>query len=138
MTTPRPRLLLADDDEDLRWGVARALRQRFDVIEARDGQRAIELLEGGAPFDGVITDLEMPRIDGEGVIAWLESHRPQLARRTLVLSGGTLARDGAAWRARFGARPVLIKPCSASRLLSAVAVPLKTPSAERVPALTSP
>ena len=64
MPATKPRLLLADDHEDLLREVTVLLRDDFDLVGvARDG---LELLESAAHLspDVVITDFKMPRLSG--------------------------------------------------------------------------
>ena len=63
--TVRPRVLVVDDEEIVRLVLARALRlSGFDVFEARDGLEALARMPVAAP-DLVLTDLNMPRCNGE-------------------------------------------------------------------------
>ena len=63
MSVPK-RLLLVDDDEDLRASLAEALEDSgYAVIQAPDGQKALELLEAEHP-DLVLLDLLMPVLNG--------------------------------------------------------------------------
>ncbi len=66
--SPTARLLLVDDDDDSRSMMARALRQvGHQVVEAEDGSeaKAFDL----TAFDVVLTDLQMPRVSGQEVLA---------------------------------------------------------------------
>jgi two-component system cell cycle sensor histidine kinase/response regulator CckA len=57
-------ILLVDDDDYVRRGVARALRARgYQVVEARDGETALRALDERTP-DLLVTDVVMPGIDG--------------------------------------------------------------------------
>ena len=61
-----PRILIVDDEEPLRSLVARALAMDgHETLTAEDGAAALDLLqaEGGA-FDLLLTDIEMPIMDG--------------------------------------------------------------------------
>jgi CheY-like chemotaxis protein len=80
------RILLADDDEQLR----RALRitltaQGYEVLQAHDGAEAIDLAANGHP-DLIVLDLGMPRVDGIDVI---RAVRAWSSVPILVLSGRT-------------------------------------------------
>jgi CheY-like chemotaxis protein len=67
------RVLVADDDPAIRMLVQRVLvRQGYEVLTANDGADAIEQLDRGG-FDLLVLDLMMPRVDGIGVIAHLQS-----------------------------------------------------------------
>src|ERR1700753_736259 len=58
------RVLLADDDPELRRAVTRTLeRGGFTVLSAEDGQRAAALLAEQS-FDALLTDVTMPKMNG--------------------------------------------------------------------------
>jgi DNA-binding NarL/FixJ family response regulator len=60
----RPRIVLADDSQDLVKMVARQLETEFDIVAAvNNGQRAIEMVAELAP-DLVVLDICMPILDG--------------------------------------------------------------------------
>lgn len=66
-------VLLVDDDETVRRLLARGLQQAgYDVLEAADGQLALEMLKRAPDFiDLVITDIRMPRFDGYQLAEWM-------------------------------------------------------------------
>lgn len=64
-TTKQARLLLVDDSLSVRRVVSRMLeRGGWQVETANDGQHALEMLQADPNFDAVISDLEMPRMNG--------------------------------------------------------------------------
>ena len=66
-----PRVLVVDDDERERLIVsAIASGFGYNTETARDGEHALELL-GAQPFDVIVTDLMMPRLDGCGLLRQL-------------------------------------------------------------------
>lgn len=67
-----PRVLLVDDDESVRRGLSRALKSGgFDVDTAQDGSEALSLLQTCA-FDVVVSDVNMPVLDGEGLMELMQ------------------------------------------------------------------
>jgi diguanylate cyclase (GGDEF)-like protein len=60
---PRPRVLVADDEEDARAALAQVLGPECDVLTAADGEEAVRVTRLEHP-DLVLMDLFMPRIDG--------------------------------------------------------------------------
>ncbi len=89
--THAARILLADDDRQVRRTVGRVLRKRgFEVIEAVDGVEAMEAA-GEHPPDLALVDLRMPRKDGFDVVRELKGSNPRLP--VLVLSGWDDAED---------------------------------------------
>lgn len=80
------RILLADDDAATRDMVHRALEGAGHSVEVtQDGNEALEQLKEGGKFDLLVTDVEMPMLDG---IALAEQSFPlQPGIRVLLMSG---------------------------------------------------
>jgi two-component system nitrogen regulation response regulator GlnG len=58
------RILVADDEESMRWVLSKALRKKgFEVDLAHDGRQALELIKQGS-YDLAILDIKMPGING--------------------------------------------------------------------------
>ena len=71
-------ILLVEDEDPVRLFGARALRSKgYRVIEAVNGENAIELL-GGEDIDLLITDMVMPKVDGATVVAAARRKYPNL------------------------------------------------------------
>ncbi|HZN04268.1 MAG TPA: response regulator, partial [Candidatus Polarisedimenticolia bacterium] len=63
-----PTILIADDEKNIRATLARALRlEGYATEEAEDGRKALERLESGE-VDLLILDLQMPVLDGLGLL----------------------------------------------------------------------
>jgi DNA-binding response OmpR family regulator len=62
-----PRLLVADDDSSWRSLYRLEFERAWEVVEAQDGVEALRLADA-LPPDLVILDLQMPRLDGFGVL----------------------------------------------------------------------
>ena len=86
------------------------------VFEARDGQEGYEGALRETP-DAIIADLRMPRLDGAGLYAALRAERPDLADRTIILSGD-LSQLGAAFP--VPETRVLVKPAELREIEIAV------------------
>ena len=74
-------VLVVDDDPDVRVLVRRMLEEQgFLVEEAADGESALSGIQARVePFDLVLTDLSMPRIDGRRVSETVRRYRPSVA-----------------------------------------------------------
>ena len=84
MSVARKKALIAEDDEALRRMMVTLLRPlNIQIDEARDGLEAVQRLRDH-PYDVVIVDLMMPRVDGYSVIRYLEEKQPQA--RAIVTS----------------------------------------------------
>jgi len=113
-------IMIVDDDAHIQL----ALRQIVEsaghrVIEASDGQDAIDLFEEFRP-DLVITDVFMPHTDGIEMIRMIRWMTP--AARIIAISGGCV---GSGWNylesvVVLGANLALQKPFTCSQLLSAI------------------
>jgi DNA-binding response OmpR family regulator len=57
------KILIVEDNDDLRHFLASALRSRYQTVTARDGQEGLEILEK-EEIDAIISDVMMPRMDG--------------------------------------------------------------------------
>jgi DNA-binding response OmpR family regulator len=110
------RILVIDDDDDLRAMVQRALARRGHVIsEARNGKEAVNILTSDPP-NLVICDLIMPDQDGVETILWLRRKYPAL--RILAISGLEPAHLRMA--EKLGAAATLAKPFSIHDLEASV------------------
>jgi CheY-like chemotaxis protein len=68
----KPLVLVVDDEPMMRWFMATALRDTCRVLVAADGEEALLMLRAaGEPVAAVITDIQMPRLDGLGLAARL-------------------------------------------------------------------
>ena len=83
----RGRILLADDEADLRDLVARVLeRHGYEGVRVADGQQAVNAwLERPRGFDVLILDQFMPVMDGEEAFRLCRNHSPEA--RVLLVSG---------------------------------------------------
>lgn len=80
------RILLIDDDDPVRQGLARALPGT--VVQAADVAEALAHLEDDPGFDAIICDVMMPDTSGIEFYRELEAHHPELLPRLLFLTGG--------------------------------------------------
>lgn len=80
--------LVVDDDQPIRGMLRRVLeRENCEVELARDGFEAIELLKQ-RPFDIILLDLMLPRVDGFGVLRFLRNSCPELLDHVVVMTAG--------------------------------------------------
>lgn len=113
------RILTVDDSASMRALLNHALSSRgFDVVQADDGQAALEWLAVNE-VDVVITDINMPRLDGFGLIEQLRAGSRHRDRPILVLT--TESSDEKKSRARnAGATGWIVKPFDPDKLATAV------------------
>lgn len=113
------RVLTVDDSASMRALLNHALSSRgFAVTQANDGQAALEWLALDE-VDVIITDINMPRLDGFGLIEQLRSGTRHRDRPILVLSTESSEEKKARARAA-GATGWIVKPFDADKLVAAV------------------
>jgi PAS domain S-box-containing protein len=115
---PRSRLLVADDNADMRAYVGRLLGQHHDCITVPDGLAALELARRERP-DLVLTDIMMPRLDGFGLIRELRAD-PSLRDVPIIALSARAGEEAAIEGLAMGADDYLVKPFSARELIARV------------------
>ncbi|TLY32241.1 MAG: response regulator [Ignavibacteria bacterium] len=111
------RLLYADDEEALRYLVKSQLEgEGFEVVTADDGDTAIDLLKKD-PYDILLLDIRMPRVNGVEVLKYLRERK--IASRVIMLT----AVDDlsvAIESVKNGANDYITKPYDLQVLLSSI------------------
>lgn len=112
------RILVVDDDQVSREGVAEVLSDEgYEVAEAADGHEAIALLASFQP-DLVLTDLQMPGLDGVGVLRRVKHVSP--ATPVIIFTAHVLI-DAQREAQRLGVQDYLNKPLELDEMLRRVA-----------------
>jgi two-component system chemotaxis response regulator CheY len=113
-------ILTVDDSRTMRDMLRLALTSAgHDVIQADDGMAGVEALSQASRFDVIITDINMPRMDGFGFIDEVRRHPAHRATPILVLT--TESEPAKKARARdAGATGWIVKPFDPDKLLAAV------------------
>jgi len=130
----RPRVLLADDNADMREYVRKLLSPRYEVTTVADGEAALAVVRKQIP-DLVISDIMMPKLDGFGLLAQLRDDERSRSVPIVLLS----ARAGEESRVEgleAGADDYLVKPFSARELLARVKATLELAQLRREAALS--
>ncbi|NOT64088.1 MAG: PAS domain S-box protein, partial [Acidobacteria bacterium] len=118
LAVPQARILLADDNADMRDYVRRLLSANYEVEAVADGEAALTAARVRLP-DLVLSDVMMPRLDGFGLLQALRADARTATIPVILLS----ARAGEESRVEgleAGADDYLIKPFSARELLARV------------------
>ena len=121
MTSPRPVIMLAEDDDNDVFFMRRALQKsQLDIAiqVVSDGQQAVAYLSGEGKFNNrdqyplpsvILLDLKMPFLDGFEVLAWTRTQPSLKGVPVAVLTSSAEERDRR--RAReLGARAYFVKP----------------------------
>lgn len=111
--TPRPLLLLVDDDAQVRQLLLEVgAREGFEVLEAADGAVALEMLRR-RHMDLVLLDLHMPRVNGLGV---LRAVRSGGTSSQIALMSGAASVEDAVEAIKLGATEYFSKPLDLLRV----------------------
>ncbi|MEE8124682.1 MAG: response regulator [Nitrospirales bacterium] len=120
--TTHGRVLVVDDEPDVRKVIKRILTQAgYDVIEAEDGEKAIETInEGENPLllDVIISDIRMPKINGVEAINYFQQQWPRVP---IIVLTGFPDMEMAIGFLKKGVVDYLVKPVEKEKLTSAVA-----------------
>jgi len=112
------RVLLADDNADMREYLQRLLRPGYEVTTVTDGQAALEAARADPP-DILISDVMMPRLGGLQLVAALRAD-PGTAEVPVLLLSARAGQEAAIEGLEAGADDYLVKPFSAAELLARV------------------
>jgi two-component system chemotaxis response regulator CheY len=112
-------ILTVDDSRTMRDMLMLALSQAgYRVVQAEDGVHGLEVLAGEQP-DVIITDINMPRLDGFGFIEGVRRDDAKRAIPILVLTTESDAEKKSRARAA-GATGWIVKPFDSAKLVDAI------------------
>jgi two-component system chemotaxis response regulator CheY len=119
--TGNGRILVVDDEPAIRAVIRKMLEKGgYDVVEADDGEAAIEAINSGENrlmVDAVICDIRMPKINGLDAIAYFRRTYPRVP---LIVLTGYPDTEMAITCMRDGVVDYLVKPVEGKRLKVAV------------------
>jgi len=118
VTTTPERILVVDDDDDIRALVCLVLESEgYRSIPAKDGLDALRILDDGPVPSLILLDIMMPRMDGEAFLAAVKASS-QLARiPVVIMSGHDKVREKSQ---TLRVQGYLVKPVDLKALLDAV------------------
>jgi DNA-binding NtrC family response regulator len=103
----KPKILLVDDEADILHILSFLLRREgFDIVTAKSGQEGLDKILS-EKFDGVITDLRMPGLDGISLLKKVRSHHSFMP--FIFLSGHARPEDEHEM-INYGAYELIVKP----------------------------
>ncbi len=114
----RPRVLVADDNADMRQYVVRLLAEYFRTEAVPDGEAALAAARECLP-DLVLTDVMMPRLDGFGLLRALRAD-PRTSSVPVIMLSARAGEESRVEGMAAGADDYLVKPFGARELLARV------------------
>lgn len=122
-STGNGRVLIVDDEPDIRRVVRMTLQKAgYDVLEAENGEKAIETINAGENrlmLDVLICDIRMPKINGVEAIAYFRQNFTRVP--VIVLTGFPDTEMASAFLRDEGVVDYLVKPVEGEKLKAAVA-----------------
>jgi PAS domain S-box-containing protein len=115
---PRARILVADDNADMRDYVHRLLGVRWEVETVGDGRAALERALTDPP-GLLLSDVMMPGLDGFGLLQALRTD-PRTSQLPIILLSARAGEEARVEGLQAGADDYLVKPFSARELLARV------------------
>ena len=117
------RIVLADDNADMRGYLRRLLSERYHVEAVSNGRAALDAIQLQPP-DLVLTDVMMPELDGFGLLAAVRAD-PRLRAIPVIMLSARAGAEATIEGLQAGADDYLIKPFAAREVLSRVAARLE-------------
>ncbi|MCG8587939.1 MAG: response regulator, partial [Proteobacteria bacterium] len=113
-----PKVLCVDDERRVLEGIRRHLRKEFDLTLAPGAEKGLDAVRDQGPFEVVISDLQMPGMDGIEMLSRMQELAPLTVR---VLLTGNANVDSAVSAVNEGnIFRFLTKPCPAEKLSKTV------------------
>jgi signal transduction histidine kinase len=124
-----PRILLVEDNDELRGFVAQRLSSRYQVDEAADGAAGLAAARQSTP-DLVVSDVMMPEMDGYELCRRLRSD-PDLATVPVILLTARAGSEAVVEGLEVGADDYVVKPFALRELEARIAAQLRSREMER-------
>lgn len=119
----RPRILVADDNADMRAYVTHLMAKTYEVLAAADGEEAIEMTRRLRPAL-ILTDVMMPGVDGFGLLRAVRND-PDLRDTPVIMLSARAGEEARVDGLDAGADDYLVKPFTAREMLARVAAHLR-------------
>lgn len=106
------QILMVDDEPDLDLLIRQRFRHEikdglYNIVFCRNGEEALEQLKGNSEISVVITDLNMPQMNGIQLLLHLRNHHPKI--HNIVISAYS-DEENVSLAQKAGAKDFLIKP----------------------------
>ena len=118
--TDKPVILIVDDSRLMRVAARKILKNDFEVLEAEDGEIALEMIQSDVRISLVMSDLSMPNLDGLGLLGQVRrSPEPHISTLPIIIVTGAEDDDGSKQTAlSAGASDFITKPFDSVQLLA--------------------
>lgn len=114
----KKKIVIADDEPNIRILVNRILGKEYIVFEARNGEEAIDIASTEKP-DLILMDIKMPVISGIELYNQLEVKDPSLTQRVMFITGDAVETTTRKFLDRTGV-PHIAKPFNIGQLKNSI------------------
>ena len=112
-------ILIVDDEAPIRRVIELKLKNGgYDVLSATDGEEALRIIKNEKP-DAVITDINMPKMDGKELCELSEPLKQEMPFLTIIMTARIMP-DERVWIDKMRDTIFMEKPFSPSRLLESI------------------
>lgn len=112
------RILVCDDEEIVLKAIEVALKDKAEIVLARDGRQALELLKGETYFDLIITDIHMPHYNGDDVLKLVREDQKKNTPIVMLSSDGE--EEVIALALKQGVNDFIVKPVDSVKLMKTI------------------
>lgn len=131
-THSRPTVLLVDDSRVMRKAMCKILGDEFELIEAEDGEEGWKQLTSHPEIEVVISDIEMPGLDGYGFLDRVRNFEDiRIRKMPVIIITGAEDEETRLAALELGATDFIIKPFDHAQLLARTRAQAKFTEASR-------
>lgn len=114
-TSPKPRLLVIDDEPLVISMLTRLLRRRYDITTTTSGVEGLRLA-CSEPWDAILCDVMLPELSGPQLLQRLEAEGRPVAAKVGFMTGGAFGSEASSFLERLGRDGWLAKPFGLAQL----------------------
>jgi len=118
--SPKPRLLIIDDEPLVITMLTRLLRRSYEISTASSGPEGLRLASA-QPWDAILCDVMLPELSGPQLMRRLEAEGKPVAAKMGFMTGGAFGAEATAFLDGLGKDGWLPKPFGAAQLEAFVA-----------------
>ncbi|GAB3939524.1 response regulator [Spirosoma harenae] len=124
-------VLVIEDDAFIRKVLRQTLKDDFEVTTKENGIEGISWLEEGNPVDIILTDIQMPHMDGKGLISMLRAS-PVFGKLPIIILSSFADSDTRITCLRLGADDYIIKPFNPVEVKTKISTVLRRTETSKV------
>jgi DNA-binding NtrC family response regulator len=113
----KKKILVCDDEKGVRESLKLILSDKYDIVFAENGERAIEEIEHNSDIKGVLLDIKMPSLNGIELLKYIKKQRKDMP---VIVVTGYQSVETAAESLNAGAINYITKPFASQTVIEAL------------------